>query len=214
MIAGLDEAGRGPVLGPLVVAGILIEEEDLKWLKKIGVKDSKQLTKKKREVIFDEIASSFKYQTVIITPSEIDSARNSGISLNSLELSAFCNIINYLTPEIAYIDCFGANTKKIEEYILGNLRIRCRLVVEHGADANHTVVGAASIIAKVLRDRELEALREEYGDFGSGYPSDPKTVNFLEKILAKDGELPDFVRTSWATLKRLKRKLSLELKME
>jgi len=206
MIAGVDEAGRGPVIGPLVVAGVLAEEDDLEWLKKIGVRDSKQLTKNKREEIFDEIVSSLEYRAVFISPQEIDSARKSGISLNLLEASAFCSIINELTPKIAYIDCVGINAKKFEANILENLTIVCSLVVEHKADANHPVVGAASIVAKVLRDREIETLKVEYGDFGSGYPSDPKTINFLERAILS-GELPEFVRTSWATVERIKNRL-------
>ncbi len=206
MIAGVDEAGRGPVIGPLVVAGVLAEEDDLEWLKKIGVKDSKQLTKSKRERIFDEIVSTFEYTTVFITPQEIDSTRKSGISLNLLEASAFCRIINKLTPKIAYIDCVGINTRKFEENILKNLNVECSLVVEHKADANHPVVSAASIVAKVLRDREIENLKVEYGDFGSGYPSDPKTINFLEEAIFS-GELPEFVRKSWATVERIKNRL-------
>lgn len=73
---------------------------------------------------------------------------------------------------------------------------------EHKADANHRIVGGASIVAKVVRDQFMDSLQEQLGfEIGSGYPSDPKTVSALSKLIGDD-EIHTQVRWSWATVKR------------
>jgi|Deesub1362B_J571_1020462.scaffolds.fasta_scaffold02424_10 ribonuclease HII len=200
-ILGIDEAGRGPVLGSLIVAGVVCEEEEQATLMKIGVKDSKKLSPERREEIFEELVSSFTYRVVEFTPREIDSRHRRRETLNQMEARAMIDLINHFSPDVAYIDCIGPSTEKFAS-LLANAGIACSLVVEHRADERYPIVSAASIIAKVIRDRKLEMLKQEYGDFGSGYPSDPRTVAFLEEHIGKG--LPPFVRNSWRTLSRFK----------
>jgi ribonuclease HII len=84
------------------------------------------------------------------------------------------------------------------------LQFPVQVISEHQADRNYPVVSAASIIAKVERDHTIEELKCNYGDFGSGYMSDPKTKNFLYTLARKRGEYPDFVRRSWKPAKSAK----------
>lgn len=200
-ILGIDEAGRGPVFGSLIVAGITCEEEEQATLMAMGVKDSKKLSKSKREAIFEELVSSFTYRVVEFTPREIDSRYLRRETLNQMEARAMVELINHFSPKVAYIDCIGPSTRRFSN-LLANSGISCSLVVEHRADERYPVVSAASIIAKVTRDRKLDSFKQLYGDFGSGYPSDPKTRAFLEKHINET--LPDFVRNSWRTLSRFK----------
>ena len=186
LLCGIDEAGRGPVVGPLVMCGLLIKEEDEKKLANLGVKDSKLLTREKREFLFNKIkAISQDYEIVIINPEEIDKAVNNhdGLNLNRLEARKSAQILNKLKPEKAIIDAPSNNISSYKEYLLGFIENKkINLVLEHKADFNYVVVGAASILAKVTRDREIEKIKKNIGiDFGSGYMSDPKTVEFLEK---------------------------------
>jgi ribonuclease HII len=204
-LLGIDEAGRGPVLGSLIVAGVVCREEELPELVKLGVRDSKKLSPARREELYEELTSSFEYRTVEITPAEIDSRHRRRESLNQMEARAMLKLIRHFSPEVAYIDCVGRSRQKFLE-LLSRGGVVCSLVVEHRADERYPVVAAASIIAKVVRDRRLEELRREYGDFGSGYPSDPRTVAFLKDNISA---LPPFVRSSWRTLSRFKNR-SLE----
>ena len=204
MIAGVEEAGRGPVIGPMVMCGVLVDEKDEIKLKSIGAKDSKLLTPKTREILFDQIKSMVaKYEVVIISAQEIDDALNDpNLNLNKLEAITSAKILDKLKPEKALLDCPSNNTSAYAEYLRGHLENKkLNIVSEHKADVKYTVVSAASIIAKVTRDREIEKLKQQIGiDFGSGYPSDEKTQLFLKKNWDK---FPKLFRRTWASYKNV-----------
>ena len=199
LICGIDEAGRGPVIGPLVMCGLLVKEEDEKKLVKLQVKDSKLLTRERREFLFDKIKDvSYKYEIIIINPDEIDHAVNNhdGLNLNKLEARKSAEMINLLNPDKAIIDAPSNNIKSYKQYLLNCINDKkIELVLEHKADLNYPVVSAASILAKVTRDNEIEKIKKKIRiDFGSGYMTDPKTIDFLEKYYE---EYPDLFRKSW-----------------
>lgn len=196
LICGIEEAGRGPVIGPMVMAGVLVKEEDESKLKSMGVKDSKLLTPKQRENLFDKILKIVKnHKLIILQPAEIDAALNSDSSnLNWLEAQTSAKIINKLKPEKVILDCPSPNIQAYVNYILKLLDKDIEVVAEHKADVNYPVVGAASILAKVTRDLEIEKIKKKIGDFGSGYMADPKTKIFLDKNFEK---YPDIFRKSW-----------------
>lgn len=198
MICGIDEAGRGPVLGNLVVAGVLCRKEDIGRLKAMGVNDSKKLNAKKREELYKELKSQFKCHVLNIIPSELDAS-----NINRLEGAKFGEVITALKPETAYVDCADASPQNFKRYISRKIDFDCNLIVEHKADEKFPIVSAASIIAKVSRDAQIENLKEEYGDIGSGYPSDPKTIAFLEEWFRKNRSFPHFARKKWKTLSRI-----------
>jgi ribonuclease HII len=204
-ILGLDEAGRGCVMGPLVVGGVLIEEKRRSELVQLGVKDSKLLSSGRREQLAEEIRQIASDTRIIkLSPAEIDKAVESQRrlhKLNRLEAQAMAKIIEELKPDIAIVDAPDVLTDRYGDHIRECLSFSLQVMSEHKADKNHPVVSAASIIAKVERDRSIEALKAEYGDFGSGYMSDPKTQAFLEDLAAKQGEYPHFVRRSWKPAK-------------
>lgn len=199
LVGGIDEAGRGPVIGSLVMAGAVIDEEDLPKLKQLGVKDSKLLSAKKREALYDELLKLVTYKVHIITPEQIDAAvlSTTGHNLNWLEADNAAAIINALTLDKVIIDCPSPNRVAYRKYILKRVKTKkIDVVAEHKADRNHVIVGAASIIAKVIRDRELEKLKHLYHvEFGSGYMSDPTTQVFLQKHYK---DYP-FFRKSWSS---------------
>jgi len=198
-ILGIDEAGRGPVIGPMVMAGFMIDDSKLDKLK--GVKDSKMHKPKEREVLFEKLTFiASKYEILIANPPEIDAALADPYNnLNLLEGQKMIELINLLKPDRAIIDCPSTNIKAFTETIRKGLTHKTELILEHKADENHTVVSAASILAKVTRDKAVKMLRDIYGDFGSGYMSDPKTQEFIKK----DHNLPIY-RRSWVTWKRIK----------
>ena len=206
---GIDDAGRGPVVGPMILAGVIINEKAEIELRKLGVKDSKQLTQKRREILelkIKELAISFHVE--ITFPNEIDSSLESGTNLNELESIKTANIINKLNTEKEklkiVVDCPSTSILKWTDSVkqkvkhLANLEISC----EHKADANHISVSAASILAKCERERQMDKLKKEYGDeIGSGYTSDPATIAFLEKYSEKFKNKGIF-RKTWETYKR------------
>ena len=199
LICGIDEAGRGPIVGPMVMCGLLVKEEDEKELVKLGVKDSKLLPRKTRELLFDKIKDiSYKYEIVIISPDEIDNAvqNRDGLNLNRLEARKSAEIINLLNPDKAIIDTPSNNIKSYKEYLLGHIKNKkIEWVLEHKADVKYPIVSGASVLAKVTRDNEIDMIKKDIGiDFGSGYMSDPKTVDFLEKYYEK---YPELFRKSW-----------------
>jgi ribonuclease HII len=203
-IAGIDEAGRGPMIGPLVVCGILIDNELIEELKELGVKDSKVLTPKKRENLAVEIKRlASKIEIESISAQEIDEFRRRGVTLNEIEVDLFSAIVKTLRPEIVYLDAADVIAERFGENIgerSGLFKEGCKFISEHKADTKYTVVAAASIVAKTTRDTVIAKYHEIYGDFGSGYPSDPKTVGFVRNLTMKGEELPDIVRRSWESV--------------
>ncbi|MFP4403820.1 MAG: ribonuclease HII [Candidatus Woesearchaeota archaeon] len=200
LICGIDEAGRGPVIGPMVISGFMCEEYLLDKLTRLEIKDSKKILPNKREKIFEKLIKlDSKFFIIKISPKEIDDALESAtINLNWLEAINTAKIINKLKPKKAYIDCPSSNCLNYKNYLLNLLDDKnIELIIEHKADDKYMVSGAASILAKVTRDREIVKLKEIHGDFGSGYPSDPKTIEFIKE----NYNLPIF-RKSWNTWKK------------
>jgi len=202
----VDEAGRGPVIGPMVICGVLAERTGIKQLKKIGVRDSKTLTRKGRIEIIKKIMPIVEeFYLIIVSSREIDKwvAKK---QLNILESWKMAEIINTLSPQIVFIDAPMKNTLKFKMLVAEKVNMDVDIIAENYADRNRVLVSAASIIAKVERDRIIEEYQKVYGHFGSGYPSDPKTIEFLLTYLNKDNELPEIVRKTWKTLKKLKQR--------
>jgi ribonuclease HII len=204
IIAGIEEAGRGPVIGPMVMAIACCEEKDEFKLKTMGVKDSKMLTPNQREKLYNEIKDLCKFELVKIQPEEIDAAvMSEETNLNWMEADKSIILINKLRPDKVILDCPSTNLKAYKDYIMKKLEYKPILVVEHKADVNYTIVGAASILAKVSRDHEIRKLKAKHGvDFGSGYPSDPLTMEFTLKNFDKY----PFFRHSWDTWQRAKKR--------
>jgi ribonuclease HII len=196
---------KGPVIGPMVICGFLIEESKIEKLKEIGVKDSKLLSSIKRKriaLILKRIAKNIIL--VKISASEIDRLRKK-INLNEIEINKISEIINSLSPNIVIIDSPEVNTKRFINKIKKKLKNKnIKIIAENYADRKYPIVSAASILAKVERDKEIEKIKKRIGyDFGSGYASDKKTINFLKYWLKNHKELPNFVRKSWITVKLL-----------
>jgi len=196
LIAGIDEAGRGAVLGPLVVAGVVISEDKINRFKNIGVKDSKLLTKKRRSEIYSKILSYSTTYVRMVPPSKI-----SGRNLNCIEKEVFSEVIKDACCDKIYIDAFDTNIDRLYREL--SSITDAELFIEHKADLKYPVVSAASIVAKVVRDKEIMKLSMNSKiPLGSGYPSDPLTLNFL-KYCRDRKNFPEFVRLSWKTVKRL-----------
>ncbi len=208
LVAGVDDAGRGAVIGPLVIAGVLVREEDLPRLKELGVKDSKLLSPHRREVLAVEIRRIVvKFDVVKLSPREIDVVVNSGRKLhklNYLEAQTMAKVIEALRPDKVYVDASDVLEERFKQHILECMSFRVDIVSEHKADRNYVAVSAASIIAKVERDKEISELAKTLGDFGSGYPSDPRTMKFLKECCEELDEYPDYVRKSWKPAKRVR----------
>lgn len=208
-VAGVDDSGRGPVIGPLVIAGVLVDEEGLKKLKAIRGKESKGLTPRQRErmsLFIKEVVIDHTF--VEIPPAEIDRyvrEKRRLHKLNRLEAKAMAEAICKLKPDVAYVDASDVNAKRYGEWVKECLPIDVRIVSKHKADITHAIVGAASILAKVRRDEITRELHGNYGFFGSGYPTDPRTRQFLTKWFEEHGSFPPIVRKSWKTLERIKK---------
>ena len=206
--AGVVEAGRGCAIGPLVVAGVLFEEEAIDSLRVMGVRDSKQLSPRKRESLATEIIElSLRHKYFDLQPRTIDIVVDRGVKLrklNYLETMVMAKIIRDLRPDVAIVDPADVVIDRFVKQILSVLPWKPEVFSEAKADVKYPVVSAASILAKVRRDRIVAELRNEYGDFGSGYPSDGKTVRFLESWFEEHDTCPSFVRGSWSTVKRIR----------
>jgi len=201
LICGIDEAGRGPLIGPMVMAGVMVDEEGIESLISIGVKDSKLLSRRKREYLFKKIVAIAKgYKIVVMQAKEIDAALDSeDLNLNWLEAEGTAKIINTLKPDKIIVDCPSNNIADYKQYLMKLLKKKVEAVVEHKADVKYVESAAASILAKVTRANEIEKIKKKVGDFGSGYMADPKTAKFLEENADK---FPDLFRKSWAPYKK------------
>jgi len=202
-ILGIDEAGRGCAIGPMVVCGVLLDQKTSEKLKAEGVKDSKVLSPARRTYLAGKIREVAKGVFIEeIPPSEIQE-RN----LNLLEIWRAARIISASKADRVYMDAPVGTDKGIKtfrEHIKWCVGEKCpTIVAENRADATYVVVGAASIIAKVRRDGIIGELRGQFGDFGSGYPSDERTQRFLRDCYEKDRCFPDCVRRRWKTVTRM-----------
>jgi len=216
-ILGLDEAGRGPVVGPMIIAGVLVSQENVTCLGNLGVKDSKLLSPNTRYKLVDKIRRiADNIKIIEISPKKIDERLFVHKTLNMLEAEHMAKIITCLKPDIVYVDAadIKANrfAKTIKSFLPYSMR-KLTIISEHKADRTYPVVSAASIIAKVRRDELIDQLKEIYGDFGSGYPSDRKTIQFLENYVRKYQKLPDCVRKTWLTARRIHEKYVLQKKL-
>ena len=205
---GIDEAGRGCVLGPMVFGACLVHEEHEQKLRTLGFRDSKKVAKKKRVVLRDlgrTMDEILDHRVVELSPARLDAA-----SLNVLGKEVVVDLAAELLPDILVLDA-PVPPKQIPRYIADIAeRLADRgvttieIVAENGADDTHPCCSAASIFAKVHRDEELRRIEAEMGvPLGSGYPGDPHTVAFLEDRWARDRAWPSCVRTKWETARRI-----------
>ena len=214
-IIGIDEAGRGPVIGPMVICAFAIEKEKEVEIKKLGVKDSKLLSRKRREELYSKLmklAADTKIKQV--SPAEIDELRKS-YSLNVIEQKIMLKLAKKITvkPDEIYIDAADVKEKRFGSVFETEFP-QTKVISKHKADKIYPVVSAASIIAKVQRDKEIQKISKETGiDFGSGYPADPKTIKFLRDLFRKQNKFPPYVRESWDTAKKIKKEFSNSTKL-
>src|SRR3989344_1253608 len=202
LICGVDEAGKGPVIGSLFIAAVVVREEDLDKLETTGIKDSKLLSHKKRVELSEKIRKlALKWKVIQVKPQEIDEAVMSQdhMNLNWLEAHKTAELLNTLRPDVAYIDCPSPNIKAYKGYLSGLLKKKnIELIVEHKCDLNRKICSASSIIAKCAREDEMDKIKKEYGNTGPGYTSNPVTQEFLKNNWDKH---PEIFRKSWISWK-------------
>ncbi len=207
-IAGVDEAGRGPALGPMVLAVATIEEENEPLLKEMGAKDSKQIPLEERERLYPLIQSKLcAYKTFHLSASEMDSLMER-LSLNEIEAMKIGYLLNELEekPALVYVDSPDPLASNFAKRIHNYLSYSPKIIAEHKADVNYPIVSAASILAKVERDNEIKKIQSEFSEFGnigSGYSHDERTITFIQNYLKKTNELPPYARKKWETNVRL-----------
>lgn len=189
------------MLGPLVIAGISLDKKNLRKLSSLGVKDSKKLSPKLRESLYKQIIKIVDdYYVAKISPKSIDASVKKHC-LNGLEAKYMAKVVSKLNPDTSYVDSCDVNPQRFGKEI-SRLSDNHKIKSYHHADSRFVVVSAASILAKVTRDRVIAKLRKDY-DLGSGYPSDSLTVKFVTKYYKKNHEMPNFVRKSWKPVQKI-----------
>ena len=200
-ICGVDDAGRGSMIGPLVIAGISLDKKKLRKLSSLGVKDSKKLTPKSREDLYKKIIGLVdSYHVAKISPKSIDNSVKKHC-LNQLEAKYMAKVISKLDPDTSFVDSCDVNPKRFGKEI-SKLSCDKKIKSYHHADSRFVVVSAASIIAKVSRDKAIARLRKT-NDLGSGYPSDQKTIEFVKQYYQTHKIMPKFVRKSWKPTQKI-----------
>lgn len=211
LVAGIDEAGRGPMIGPMVIALAGVDESRYGVLSDLGVRDSKLLSPMRRERLRRRLLGVLDLVIVrIISPEKIDGAvwGRQYANLNELELATMVELIREALESKnlvrVYVDSPDPNPRRFQEKIRDMLQgYRVEIIAENDADKKYPIVSAASIVAKTERDRIIDMLKQEYGDFGSGYPSDPRTRQFAKEWLLRHGEPPPIARKSWKSWKKI-----------
>lgn len=211
---GVDEAGKGPVIGSMFVGGVLTDEMNNSKIKdlltgKNSFKDSKKIKNNKREDFYDIFKKFAKIDVYEISANEIDRLRTK-YTMNEIMVISHAELIKKFDGDVdvIYLDAsdvneerFGISVKRlVEKFVKPDVKI----ISKHKADETYPLTAAASIVAKVWRERHILDLKKVYGDFGSGYPSDPKTIDFLSNFFKKHNNFPDIVRRSWKTCERIK----------
>jgi len=205
-VAGIDEAGRGCAIGPLVIAAVLFEEETIPKLNELGVKDSKKISPKKREKLSEDIKKiAIDFRIFELPPQVIDKVvfRSQPLKrLNYLETMIMAKLVRELKPDIVYMDPPDVDSQRCSEQVKSVIKYNIEVICEPRADDKYTSTGAASILAKVTRDQRIKELHKLYGDFNSGYAGDRKTQKFIQEYFSQNKECPDFMRASWVTVQR------------
>ncbi|MCD5409546.1 MAG: ribonuclease HII [Methanocellales archaeon] len=196
---GIDEAGKGPVIGPMVVAGVMVSENQLPSLEQLGARDSKAVSPKGRKFLAEEIGRIAECYTLNVSAEQIDELRKV-MNMNEIMVVCYAKVLRQLNPDMAFLDAADVNPERFAQ----NVREKCdksvKIISEHDADVKYPIVSAASIIAKVRRDAVIRTLERQIGqEIGSGYPSDVRTQRFLEGWIKKHNTLPPFIRHSWKT---------------
>ena len=200
-ICGIDDAGRGSMLGPLVIAGISLEKKNLRKLTALGVKDSKKLSSKSRKILYKKIIEIVDdYYIAKIPPRSIDASVKKHL-LNSLEAKYMAKVVSKLDADTSYVDSCDVKPLRFGKEI-SLLSDGHKIKSYHHADSKFVVVSAASILAKVARDKAIEKLNKTH-NLGSGYPSDSTTVKFVTKYYKKNHIMPVFVRKSWKPVQNI-----------
>ncbi|MFU1782683.1 ribonuclease HII [Haloarcula japonica] len=192
---GVDEAGKGPVLGSMFAAAVRVDPAALPN----GVGDSKDIKPERRERLAEEIRKSADAVGVAEIPVERIDA--DGTDMNTLTVDGQAEALSAVARDglSGTVDAGDTDAARFGRRVADAVDADVTVRAEHGADETDPVVGAASIIAKVARDTHVTELAEEYGDVGSGYPSDPTTRTFLADYVDSHGELPACARRSWST---------------
>jgi ribonuclease HII len=200
LIAGADEAGRGPVIGPLVVCLAFCRRDDEKSLKKLASKDSKQLSARQREEVYGELKKFVTFRWIEISAADLNILMAT-MSLNDIEAKVMADLVKKLGEGDVMIDMPDRYSwtfrKRMERFGVSKFE------AEHKADEKYPIVAAASICAKIHRDQKIEEIKKATCDFGSGYSSDPKTIGAL-KDKEKRALLEPFIRQRWKTLDNIK----------
>lgn len=180
------------------MAGISVSKKSISEMIDKGIKDSKLLTPKKRQILFGHvvsIAESICICRINIEDIDFHVFRN---NLNILEAEAMAITISNMKSDKTYVDSCDVNPSRYQRTISSFLkRNSTKLISMHHADKLNAVVSGASIIAKVIRDSEITKIRVKYGDIGSGYPSDKRTIEFVREWFRQKNEIPPFARKSW-----------------
>jgi ribonuclease HII len=203
-LGGIDEAGRGSVLGPLVIAGISFDSIKINKLKEMGILDSKKTSPKKRVLLFEEIFNLCESIFICkINCSTIDKFVNYN-RLNKLESKFMTIIADNLHANKIIVDSCDVNPFRFQQEIKKNLTNKeISIYSFHKADSDNVIVSCASIIAKVTRDNEIVKIQKSLGkDIGSGYPSDPKTIRFIHNEINVKGS-KNYIRFSWKPVKQI-----------
>jgi ribonuclease HII len=204
-LLGADEAGKGPVIGSMFVAGVVVDEERIFDLAALGVKDSKLLAPQRREQLASKIETIAQDRYVLEVRAEVIDELRGLMSMNDIMVKSFSKVVEKLSADRAILDAADVNPVRFARRVKEGSKTKMEVVAEHRADKNHLSVAAASILAKVERDRSVREIEKSLGlKIGSGYPSDPATIRFLEVWLKEHGELPPFTRKSWKTSERIK----------
>jgi len=205
LLLGVDEAGKGPVIGSMFVAGLVIEEDRQFELAALGVRDSKQVAPFRRGILAKKIIKLAKdYYILEVSPQVIDELRQV-MTMNELMVRCHAHVVSRLRADKAILDAADVNEERFAERVRNASSTKMQLVAEHKADQKHRVVSAASILAKVRRDESIRQLEKSLNcTIGSGYPNDPQTIEFLERWIMEKRDSPPFVRSTWATTQRLK----------
>ena len=189
------------MLGPLVIAGVSLEKKNLKKLTLLGVKDSKKLSYKSREILYKKIIEIVDdYYIAKIPPRSIDASVRKHL-LNNLEAKYMAKVVSKLDADTSYVDSCDVKPLRFGKEI-SKLSNGHKIKSYHHADSRFVVVSAASILAKVSRDRTVARLRKTH-NLGSGYPSDSITVKFVSKYYKNNRVMPVFVRKSWKPVQKI-----------
>ncbi|NHJ46824.1 MAG: ribonuclease HII [Asgard group archaeon] len=215
IVVGADEAGRGLIIGPMVIGACAINDEILQKFTSIGIKDSKKYSSHQKLMTHANLVKkeSLAWSVKILHADVLTNFNKNGMTMDEAEAYTFYRALEEIIKKVPKIDEYQVDNfqakKKLKSLITDNPKMKnISLKVLPRADLQYPAVSAGSLLARGQSLTELDKIRKQHGNFGSGSTNDKRTINWLKQYYIQNKSWPKkIVRVYWKTIDRIEKEI-------